>query len=180
MTIQILVMQGPSASGKTTLQARLGLPRVVTWTSRAPRQQETHGIHYYFASREEMERMREEGAFLETTVYNGHLYGTPLAFFEKLLREGERRSVILDPNGARRLKQLYPEAVLRIGIHAEETDCRRRLLERGTAEEAERRLQTYADELAALSECDMIIANSDEQRVSAEAIMDLLQKGLTT
>ncbi len=44
MSILLVVLQGPSASGKSTIQSMLGLPRLVTWTSRSPRQVEVDGV----------------------------------------------------------------------------------------------------------------------------------------
>ncbi|WP_058302626.1 guanylate kinase [Gorillibacterium timonense] len=178
MKHNLLVFQGPSASGKNTLQARLGIPRVITWTSRRPRPHEAHGVDYHFSTRAEMEIGMERGQFLEMTDYNGQLYGTSLESIKRIMTSGERRSIILDVHGARKLKELYPDQVLRIGIRTGIEDCRRRLLARGSEEDAVKRLATYGEEAEALTECDLIIANSDATKSTAEAIIDYLRKGL--
>lgn len=179
MTHSLLVFQGPSASGKTTLQARLGIPRVVTWTSRPARANEVHGIDYFFSTRERMASMKEQGLFLEVTAYGGELYGTPFESIRRIFREGDRRTIILDAHGARKLKELYPDEVLLVGIHASKEDCRKRLVARGSEAEADKRLQTYEEEADALSQCDLILANSDANRRTAEAVVDWLRSGLT-
>ncbi|HEY9014909.1 MAG TPA: guanylate kinase, partial [Gemmatimonadales bacterium] len=77
----LLVLSAPSGGGKTTiakmlLQGRDDLGYSVSATTRPRRPNERDGVDYYFLSREEFERKRERGDFLEWATYGGELYGT--------------------------------------------------------------------------------------------------------
>ncbi|NGZ76307.1 guanylate kinase [Saccharibacillus alkalitolerans] len=162
MNVSLVVFQGPSASGKTTLQAVLGLPRIVTWTSRAPREGEIDGVDYHFAERETLERMMREGRMLETSEYRGHLYGTSLASIEETARGGGLRSIVLDPSGARVARELLGERALLLGVSASRAECEARLLARGSdAAQIAARLAGYDEEIAALEGCDLIVRSGE-------------------
>lgn len=81
MPPKVLVIVGPSCSGKTSLQRELvdsGLAhRVVTHTTRPPRPNETHGVDYFFETQESFARLD----LIESTDYNSHWYGSSLAGF---------------------------------------------------------------------------------------------------
>ena len=75
----MLILVGASASGKTEIAKRLGavfnIKKAVTHTSRLPRKGEINHIDYHFVTPEEFIKLKEEGAFVETTFYNGNYYG---------------------------------------------------------------------------------------------------------
>lgn len=162
MNISLVVFQGPSASGKTTLQAVLGLPRIVTWTSRAPRQGEIDGVDYHFTERKTLEQMMNEGKMLETSEYRGHLYGTSLSSIEDTAGGAGLRSIVLDPSGARVAKGLLGDRALMLGVSASRAECEARLLARGSdPEQIAARLAGYDEEIAALAGCDLIIRSGE-------------------
>ncbi len=162
MDISLVVFQGPSASGKTTLQAVLGLSRIVTWTSRAPRDGETDGVDYHFTERETLEQMMNEGKMLETSEYRGHLYGTSLASIEDTAGGAGLRSIVLDPSGARVAKALLGDRALMLGVSAARSECEARLLARGSdAQQIAARLAGYDEEIAALESCDLVIRSGE-------------------
>jgi len=179
MSFSIVIFQGPSASGKSTLQGRLGLPRIVTWTSREPRTGEQDGREYHFATREQMERMHQQGQMLEINEYRGNLYGTSLQSLEQAGEQGQARSSVMEAQGAKLVKQLLGERALLIGISASREQLERRLAERNVSmEEQELRMASFDEEMAALSQCDLIIRNDNGQLHTAEAIIDCLRAGL--
>jgi guanylate kinase len=78
----LVVVSGPSGAGKSTVVDRMlerssRLVASVSVTTRPPRGDERDGVDYFFVSREEFERRRESGAFLEWAEVHGNLYGTP-------------------------------------------------------------------------------------------------------
>ena len=176
---RIIIFQGPSASGKSTLQAMLGLPRVVTWTSRPPRDGEKHGQHYFFATREVIESMYREGGMAEMSTYHGELYGTSLRSLQEAIEGGTTVSTVMDAQGAAVVKNLFPDQTLLIGIAADREHIHKRLLERRSSpEEIERRLRGFDQETQSLGQCDLIINNNDEQLQKAEAVIQLLKQAL--
>src|SRR5881628_2013512 len=89
----LLVLSGPSGAGKGTLVERLIAVRPecvfsISATTRPRRATEVEGVQYEFVTREEFERRRQAGQFLETAEVHGHLYGTPVAFVDRGVREG--------------------------------------------------------------------------------------------
>lgn len=180
MSFVLVVLQGPSASGKSTLQARLGLPRIVTWTSRPPREGEVEGKDYFFGSREQLQAMYDGGGLLEMTEYQGNLYGTALASIVSAIQGKSPRSVVLDAFGAQKVKALYQDRVLLVGIYADKEQCRERLAKRGASEEEmDRRLASYDEEVRELFHCDVIIPNSDKRREQTEGFMQWIRGALT-
>lgn len=180
MSHRLVVLQGPSAAGKSTLQAKLGLPRIVTWTSRPPREGETHGREYYFGSAEQLKAMYASGELLETTEYQGNMYGTSMASVAAAIQDVTPHSVVLDASGARKVKERYKDQVLLVGVYADKEQCARRLAERGLPQlEQERRLAGYDEEVQLLFGCDLIIPNRDQQLMQAVSFIESIGVSLT-
>lgn len=110
---QLLVITGPSGAGKDTLVNRmlqnpeLGYRRIVTYTSRQKRPNETEGVDYHFISPEEFQQKIEEDFFAEWVDYGG-FKGTPRAPFLELL-EGAKYIWRIDPSRAAILEEFYNE-----------------------------------------------------------------------
>jgi len=99
------VITGPSGAGKSSvisalLQRDPRLSFSVSATTRPKRPDEVHGRDYYFVSREEFLRLREEGKLLEWTEYQGHLYGTPREEVERKLSGGRDLVLNVEVRGA--------------------------------------------------------------------------------
>ncbi|CAH1221909.1 Guanylate kinase [Paenibacillus plantiphilus] len=179
MSFKLIVFQGPSGSGKSTLQAILGLPRIVTWTSRAPRPGEVDGQDYHFAGREQLEMMYEQQKMLEMAEYQGNYYGTSIAAIQSAADRSEPSAIVMEAGGAQQIKALLQDKALIIGVTASMEQCRQRLINRGTsAAELERRLRTYEEEIRSLMLCDIVIHNSDGNRMKSAAIMKLIGQGM--
>ena len=91
----LFIISAPSGSGKSTLVSELrkqvsGVDFAISWTTRSPRGSEENGREYNFTTREEFERMIDEGVFLEYAEVFGHFYGTALGCTrrEAWLRDG--------------------------------------------------------------------------------------------
>lgn len=164
----LLVVSGPSGSGKDSVIAALRTlePEVgycVSATTRSPRPGEIEGVHYHFVSRDQFQSMLKEGAFIETREYAGNLYGTPKAFVEETLRSG--RDLVMKPevNGARKIKKLYPRAVLVFLTVRSEDELVRRLEVRNSDDPADiaARLETARLEAKAIKDYDYLIVNDE-------------------
>lgn len=110
----LLVLAGPAGSGKSTLCDRLvaedpSFSRVVTTTTRAPREGEINGVHYHFFTPDEFERRVAAGEFLEWAQVHGkdrhRLYGTLAASVLDPLRAGRNLVMSVDVQGVESFRQ---------------------------------------------------------------------------
>ena len=62
---------GPSGSGKTSLAEKAFTPdqKIISYTTRAPRDGEKHGRDYFFISKKEFKQMVNRDQFAEYDVY---------------------------------------------------------------------------------------------------------------
>lgn len=175
---RLVVLAGPTAVGKGTVSAyiRQHYPETylsVSATTRPPRPGEEHGVHYYFVSDEEFDRMIESDELLEwATVHNSYRYGTPRPPIDAALAEGHRVMLEIDLQGARLVRRAMPETILVFLLPPSWEELVRRLMVRGTEDSADqaRRLDTAKIELAAQDEFDFKIVNTDVAEAAREVV----------
>jgi guanylate kinase len=161
--------------GKGTIVRRLldRDPRLwfsVSATTRAPRNDEVDGRDYLFLGRDEFERLRSAGGFLESFDVYGELKGTPRAPVEEHLAAGEDVLLELDVQGAMAVKEAFPDAVL-VFVRPPSRDVQRqRLLGRGQddPEAVELRLAAAETEEAQAVQFDHVVVNDDANRAAEE------------
>ncbi len=178
----LVVLAGPTAVGKGTVAGyiREHYPSVrlsVSATTRAPRPGETEGVSYFFVSDEQFDRMIESGELLEwATVHNAYRYGTPRTPVEAALAGGNSVLLEIDIQGARAVRAAMPQAKLVFLLPPSWDELVRRLIGRGTEDEAEqtRRLETAKLELAAQDEFDYRVVNTDVAE-AAQEVVDLMK-----
>ena len=175
---RLTVLAGPTAVGKGTVAAeiRREYPEVwlsVSTTTRAPRPGEVDGVHYMFVDDAEFDRMIAEGELLEwATLHHAHRSGTPRGPVVQALAEGRPALLEIDLQGARQVRAAMPEALFVFLRPPSWDELVRRLVGRGTEDEADqaRRLATAKEELAAEEWFDVSIVNDDVRRASAELV----------
>ena len=157
MTGKLFVISAPSGAGKTTvvsealkrLQASdIDIHRHTTYTTRTPRDGEANGSHYHFCTKDEFRTKMGESFFLETTEYDGQLYGSPDTVRDQLAL---KKSVVIvcDRPGAHSIKRVIPDCVT-VWISAPDFKAlSKRIKARGTETPAqiERRLEMAQQEL---------------------------------
>jgi guanylate kinase len=134
-----------------------------SYTSRAARAGESHGIDYNFITRARFEEMIAADAFLEWADVFGNLYGTCAADAEVDLTAGRDLVLVIDVQGARQVRRRYPESVGVFVLPPSYDILERRLRGRSADTEAamQRRLQTARDEVAAFTEYDYVVVNDE-------------------
>lgn len=166
----LFIISGPSGVGKGTVAKALlngsegQMVFSVSATTRAPREGEVHGREYFFVSAEEFDRMIANGEFLEyMKVFGRNNYGTPRKYVEEQLAIGHDVLLDIDVNGAMKVKENCPEAVLLMLAPPTMKELRRRLETRGTEtqEVIERRLAEAKSELSRMAEYDYVVVNDD-------------------
>ncbi|MCW1249148.1 guanylate kinase [Acaricomes phytoseiuli] len=183
----LTVLAGPTAVGKGTVSTyiRDHYPQVwlsVSATTRSPRPGEVEGVHYYFRTVDEFDRLVDEGAFLEWAVVHGkNRYGTLRSSVDNAVAAGRAVLLEIDLQGARQVKAAIPEARFVFLAPPSWDELVRRLVGRGTEdpEERHRRLETAKIELAAESEFDHTIINDSVERAAAELVSLMGLAGVT-
>ncbi len=159
----MLILVGPSASGKTVIAKKLiesyGFLKFVTTTTRKPRVGELDGVDYFFISKDEFLEKEKNDEFIETTLYNDNYYGTQKnnVSFNKVL--------IVDINGANKFFEKIKDEAVYFYIKASHDVIVNRMIERGDAkEDIEKRLKgdsKYFD-IKLLNHIDYVIDNTNE------------------
>lgn len=169
---RLIVLTGPTAVGKGTVEAALLAKHPEVWvsvsaTTRDPRPGEVNGVNYWFMSESEFLRKEQAGEFLETAVVHGMAhYGTPLQPVLDHLAAKIPTILEIDLQGARRVKQKASQMGLDVVYvfiaPPSYEELVRRLIGRGTENEEQRakRLETAKVELAAEPEFDVVIVNN--------------------
>lgn len=164
----ILVLSSPSGGGKTTIARRLVASRTdlgysVSATTRAPRNGEHEGEHYYFLPRDEFMRRVGEGAFLEWAEYSGNLYGTLRTEIARIHADGRHAVLDVDLQGARQLRGNGAAAVEIFVLPPSGESLAARLVGRNTEtpDALRRRLGRAGEEILAAGEYDYLVVNDD-------------------
>jgi guanylate kinase len=162
----LFILAAPSGAGKTSLvkalRARDPHIRVsVSHTTRAPRPGETDGVHYHFVDEARFLALVGEGAFLEHANVFGNRYGTSEAAVRELLGAGHDVILEIDWQGARQVRQRFPDAVTVFVLPPNREELRRRLQGRAqdSAEIIEGRMRQARDEIAHYVEFDYLVVN---------------------
>jgi len=177
----LIVVSGPSAVGKDTILDRLlekperlkkPVLRCVTATTRPPRPDERDGVDYHFLSVAQFNAMAQQDGFLEYANVSGNWYGTPRNWVNDQRTSGRDIVLKIDVQGALKIKDLAPDALLIFLRPPSLEELERRLRARNTETEEEiaRRLLDARNEIAQTSHYDYVIVND----VIDEALTDLI------
>lgn len=164
----LIVVSGFSGAGKGTLMKKLveeydGYALSISATTREPRPGEEDGREYFFLSREQFEKRIADHALIEHAEYCGNYYGTPRDYVEKELAAGRDVILEIEIQGALKIKEQYPGALLLFVSTPNAAELRRRLSGRGTETEEviQKRMRRAAQEAEGIEAYDYIVINDD-------------------
>lgn len=167
---KLIVVSGFSGAGKGTLMDAImeqydNYALSVSATTRDPRPGEVEGVSYFYKTDEEFQQMIDRDELIEYAGYVGHYYGTPKSFVEDNLNAGKDVFLEIEIQGAMKVKQKYPEAILMFITPPSAAELRRRLIKRGTesADVIEARLKRATEEARGVEAYDYIIVNDNLQ-----------------
>ena len=182
MTGDVYVVSGPSGAGKGSLLGWV-IPRLdnawfsVSATTRLPRDGEQDGVHYFFVSNKEFDRLIVTDGLLEWAKVHGNRYGTIRSEVEDRLARGMDVILELDPQGAFQVLDKIPKAQLIFIEKPSIEELGRRLRKRGTEAEAaiKKRMRDSREILKHRDHYHHIVVN-DEFEKAAEKLLELLRK----
>ena len=166
----LFVFSGPSGVGKGTLNSKLfaefgdQIAFSVSATTRAPREGEIDGKHYFFISRQEFENRIANNDFLEYAQFAGNCYGTPKSYVLSLLEQGKNVLLEIEVQGAMQVMERMPECVSIFVLPPSFEELERRLRGRGTEseEKVRARLETARGEIAYAPRYQYRIVNGED------------------
>ncbi len=165
----LLVISGPSGSGKSSLMKEL-LSAIgdsyfsISSTTRAIREGEQDGVNYHFISKTEFEQDIDAGFFLEWAKVHDNYYGTSLKPILKELHEGKLVICDIDVQGHKIAREKFGNLITSVFITTpDQKSLKERLINRGTDsyEVIEKRLLNAVSEMTRMREYDYLLVNDD-------------------
>jgi guanylate kinase len=171
----LFVVSSPSGGGKGTIIRHVldvvpNLSYSVSFTTRAPRNNEMNGREYFFISRQIFDEMVAAGEFLEWACVHGNFYGTSRRQVADETAAGVDIVLEVDVQGAASVRGLPLDSVSVFILPPSYEVLRERLIARGTdsPEELEVRLRNAPEELRQYSAFDYVIINDRVERAAGQ------------
>lgn len=183
----ILVLSGPSGVGKGTISGAIrsnhsNIELSVSATTRAPRNGEIDGVHYYFTDQAKFDALVEANEFVEYVRKYNSSYGTLKSELNRIMNGGHNVLLDIEPIGAMNIKRMYPEAVMIFVIPRSFDALKDRLWKRGseTPETFERRNADFIKELNTADQYDYIVLNDalEDAVYAVERIVEAESEGV--
>ncbi|MDR1451576.1 MAG: guanylate kinase [Helicobacteraceae bacterium] len=165
----LLVVSGPSGSGKSSLCKKLCAiyePAClsISTTTRAPRGGETDGQDYFFVSKEAFTASIDKGEFLEWANVHGNYYGTNKQWVRAALEIGKSVIFDIDVQGQAAISKMFPNETTSVFVTAPNiTILKERLIGRGADDAAalETRLKNALEETSRIERYDYLLINDN-------------------
>jgi guanylate kinase len=165
----LIVISGPSGVGKDTVIEHMkqrGMPFhfVVTATTRDRRPTETHGVDYFFLSKDQFAEMIEHDELLEWAIVYNDFKGIPKQQVRDAIATGKDVVMRIDVQGAATIRRLCPEALLIFLTTHDEDELVQRLTARQseTPEELKLRIATARQEMRRMENFDYVVLNQQD------------------
>lgn len=177
----LVLFSGPSGVGKDTvlevvLNKNKDLQKSISLTTREIRENEIDGKDYYFITQDAFDDMIKNNEVLEFAQYGKNFYGTPKAPIDKWLDEGKTIILKIEVQGAKKIKELYPDAVGIFIMPPSMDELEKRLRFRGTEseEDIKRRLDIAKSEIEKSVDYDYLVVN-DEIDLASDNVLDIVK-----
>lgn len=171
----LFVLSGPSGVGKGTVLDALmkefsGIEYSVSATTRERRPGEVDGDDYFFISEERFKELKKNNKFIESAKVHNNYYGTPKKYVDRVLADGKDIILEIDIQGAKQVKEKYPNAIFIFLKPPSIEELKNRLQKRGTENKKSKevRLENAKDEIKEISEYDYTILNDEVENAVSE------------
>lgn len=167
----VVVISGPSGVGKDVMiermieSDRIGFHFTVTATTRDPRPGEVDGINHHFVTVDDFVNLISADNLLEWAQVYGNYYGVPKQQVREALTNGNHVIIRVDVQGAKRLREIIPEALMIFIIPPSLDVLKSHLKKRGVDTETEmtQRLEAASEEISQASLFDFTVTNEEDR-----------------
>ena len=163
---KLIIISGFSGVGKGTVVKYImdNYPNYklsISATTRQPRTGEVDGVHYHFVDDAKMESMIKNDELLEYAGYVNHYYGTPKAFVDENIEQGNNVILEIESVGARKVKEKMKDALMVFVLPPSAAELKNRLVGRQTEEASviKKRVQKAKEETDAMSAYEYFVIN---------------------
>ena len=177
----LVIVSGFSGAGKGTVMKGLmekydDYALSISATTRAPREGEINGVHYFYKTVEEFEKMIEQNELIEYAQYVGNYYGTPREYVETQLDAGKNVILEIELQGAMKVKELIKDVVLILITPPSAAELKARLVGRGTEDmdTINARLSRAVEESVFMDKYDYLLIN-DKLDVCIDELHGIIQ-----
>lgn len=171
----LVIVSGPSGAGKGTVVSELikdnSYALSISMTTRKARDGEIEGVHYFFKTVEEFEKMIKENQLLEYAQFCENYYGTPIFYVEEQLKKGKNVILEIEVQGALQVKERFKDAILIFLTPPNIIELKNRLEKRATETEDKinMRMKRAKEEIKLIDKYDYIVVNN----VVDDAVSDI-------
>ena len=146
-------------------------------TTRSKRPGEVDGVNYYFGSREEFERARDNGELLESAEFVGNYYGTPLKEVEKLRDQGKNVILEIEVQGCMQVTEKVKDALTIFIVPPSMEELEKRIRGRATEPEEiiQERIAKAAREMELIGNYRYVVCN-DDPKLAADIIRVIIHR----
>lgn len=174
----MIVLVGESASGKSSIEKYLvnnyEYKKVVSYTTRPPRDGEIDGVDYHFIDTKKFLKLKAEGFFAETAMYREWYYGTAKEDCT------DDKIAVLTPHGLRQVSKIDGINVNSFYIKVPRRDRLIKLLQRGdNIEEAYRRSLSDVGQFDGIEDEVDYIVNNDGYKSSVAEMAYIIHNCIT-
>jgi guanylate kinase len=168
VTGTLFIVSAPSGAGKTSLlkaylEDAKDIALSISHTTRAMRPGEENGVHYHFVDVDSFQQMIARDDFLEHAQVFDNFYGTSQLAVTEQLASGQDVILEIDWQGARQVRERFPDAVSIFILPPSKAALRERLTDRGQDDESiiARRMRDAEAEMSHYGEFDYVVVNDD-------------------
>ncbi|MDF9867081.1 guanylate kinase [Bacilli bacterium PM5-3] len=182
---QLIILSGPSGVGKGTIREQLfkndnlNLAYSISMTTRKPRDNEEHGIDYFFVEENEFIDKINQNQLIEWAQFVGNYYGTPREYVEQLLNDGKNVVLEIEVQGATQVMEMFPDALSIFIVPPSMEELERRIRGRRSEEEeiVLQRLNKAKHELNLTGDYRYVVENNTLEQ-TVEQIEEIIKNNI--
>ncbi len=181
----LVILSGVAGAGKDTIKKELikrmeNVESLPSYTSRPIRPGDIDGKTYNFVTKQEFEKMIQDGEFYEYDIHHNNYYGVPKKLLNEKLQNGKIIVKDVDVNGTENLIKLLKNEtkIITIFLRVPKQELKRRLEQREdkpNEEEIILRLNRFDYEESKISLYDYVLKNNNLEK-TLQIIMTIINQ----